>query len=400
MGQTHSLPNKGRNALFNNSRYLADVTIPDGSVMTAGETFVKTWRVENTGGRAWSDGYRLVFVDGEAMTEQPSKPLPLAAPGQQVDVSLSLAVPNVPGYTIGRWRMQDEEGRSFGDLLFLEINVVPQVAAAWPFDAAAWRDTIWAITSVFESGRPQGDPAAYQTFDAGIISYGKHQATLGSGTLGQVLHAYWRRSDSPASQALRQEYAARLERQEVALRNDTRLRALLQQAAAEPEMVEAQDEVFDQRFYQPAVVQAQRHNVTSPLGLTCLYDTNIQGGLFLLLPVVVEKVGGIVAETGSGGRIDEAAWLGAFLDEREARLLRLAEQSEAAGNRLNAEALRISTFRVAELRKLLEGGNLGLQGQLTVQGQRIPGIKLPERSQRTRREESRRQTRRSGRSPR
>lgn len=271
---------------------------------------------------------------------------------------------------------------------------MPQATATWPFDPATWRNTIWAITSVFESGRPQGDPAAYQTFDAGIISYGKHQATLGSGTLGQVLQVYWRRSDSPASQALRQEYAARLERQEVALRNDARLRALLQQAAAEPEMEAAQDEIFDGHFYQPAVFQAQRHNVASPLGLACLYDTNIQGGLFLLLPAVVGQVGGIAGETGPGGRIDEATWLGAFLDEREARLLRLAERSEAAGNRPNAEALRISMFRVFELRKLLVMGNLGLQGELEVRGQRIPGIEFPPKMPRTQSEKSRRQIQR------
>ena len=49
---------------------------------------------------------------------------------------------------------------------------MPELKSAMKIDSRAWRQTIWAITSVFESGKPEGDPAAYQTLDAGIISYG------------------------------------------------------------------------------------------------------------------------------------------------------------------------------------------------------------------------------------
>ena len=42
------------------------------------------------------------------------------------------------------------------------------------------------ITGVFEGGKP----SSLQTKDAGIISYGKHQATLASGSLYSVLKVY------------------------------------------------------------------------------------------------------------------------------------------------------------------------------------------------------------------
>jgi hypothetical protein len=146
-------------------------------------------------------------------------------------------------------------------------------------------------------------------------------------------------------------------------------------------MSEAQDSVFDQSFYQPAVTQAQRYNVSTPLGLACLYDTNIQGGLFILLPRVTERVGGVIGETGPSGIINEASWIGAFLDLREERLLRLADQSEARGDQVNANALRISTFRGEEYRKLLQAGNLMLEGELTVRQRKVRGIKLSEKDE-------------------
>ncbi|MFQ5437052.1 MAG: chitosanase, partial [Anaerolineae bacterium] len=242
------------------------------------------------------------------------------------------------------------------------------------FDPAAWRDTIWAVTSIFESGKPEGNPAAYQTYDAGIISYGKHQATLASGTLHQVMLAYFERSDTAVSQTLQTEYADRIAQRDQSLRTDERLKELLLAAAEEPAMSQAQDGVFDGRFYQPAVKQAKAHNLSAPLGLACLYDTQIQGGLFIVLPRVVEKLGGIVGESGNEGLIDETAFIAAFLDEREARLLRLADQFEANGNTANAQALRISTFRVTEYRKLLDAGNLALAGTLNIRGQSVDGV--------------------------
>src|SRR6185295_11416560 len=37
----------------NNSVFVADITIPDGSVLKPGEDFTKIWRIQNTGNCRW-----------------------------------------------------------------------------------------------------------------------------------------------------------------------------------------------------------------------------------------------------------------------------------------------------------------------------------------------------------
>ncbi len=40
-----------------NATYVSDVTIPDRTIMTPGQPFVKTWAVTNSGACAWTSGY-------------------------------------------------------------------------------------------------------------------------------------------------------------------------------------------------------------------------------------------------------------------------------------------------------------------------------------------------------
>ncbi|MEZ4593373.1 MAG: NBR1-Ig-like domain-containing protein [Chloroflexota bacterium] len=106
-----------------NSAYVADVTIPDDTRMAAGQSFVKTWRVKNVGKRPWGEGFRLVFVKGTAMTTQRSIPLPPAAPGQEVEISIQQTAPTRRGTYFGDWQMRDDRGNLFGEILFLRIIV-------------------------------------------------------------------------------------------------------------------------------------------------------------------------------------------------------------------------------------------------------------------------------------
>ncbi len=379
--------------MSDNGRYIADVTIPDDVQIEAGTSFVKTWRVQNSGDTTWGPGYELVFVNGNAMGSPTAVPLPAAAPGQQVDVSINQTAPSTAGKHFGDWRLRNSQGQFFGELVYLRILVPtnapveekpikveekptqpekkpPPVEFAGEFEPAKWRKTIWAITSIFESGSPEGNPAAYQTYDAGVISFGKHQATLASGTLNRVLQAYLARNSSPTAQALKDEYAGRVAQMDASLRNDGRIKQLLLEAAQEAAMAEAQDTVFEESFYKPAITAARQYNVRSPLGLAALYDTNIQGGLHIVLPRVTERLGGKIGEKG----ITETQWIGAFLDLREERLNRLADQYVAKGDKGTGNALRTSTFRVQEYRQLLQAGNLKLEGTLNVRGRQVTGI--------------------------
>ncbi len=370
--------------MSDNGHYIADVTIPDDVQIDPGTPFVKTWRVQNNGDTTWGDGYQLVFVNGNVMGGAAAVPLPSAVPSQQVDVSINQIAPHKAGTHFGDWRLRNAQGQTFGELIYLRIVVPydakvedkplpPSVEITWDFEPNTWRRTIWAITSIFESGSPEGNPAAYQTYDAGIISYGKHQATLASGTLNRVLQAYLRLSSSATAQALKNEYAGRIAQMDQSLRNDGHVRQLLLDAAHESAMDQAQDEVFEESFYKPAVIAAREYNVRSPLGLAALYDTNIQGGLYIVLPRVTERLGGKIGE----GDVTESQWIAAFLDLREERLNRLADQYEAKGDKATSGALRTSTFRVQTYRNLLQAGNLKLEGTLNVRGRQVAGIQWP-----------------------
>jgi hypothetical protein len=103
--------------------FQADVTIPDGARLVAGEEFVKTWRVRNTGSCPWGDGYHLSFVDGDQMGAPDSVPLTEAPPGSDVEISLSLVAPAQAGRARGAWQICVVGGECFGDRLTVLIEV-------------------------------------------------------------------------------------------------------------------------------------------------------------------------------------------------------------------------------------------------------------------------------------
>ena len=49
------------------SVYVSDVTYTDGTEIAPGETFVKTWELQNTGSCAWDDDYLLTFYSDDDM---------------------------------------------------------------------------------------------------------------------------------------------------------------------------------------------------------------------------------------------------------------------------------------------------------------------------------------------
>jgi hypothetical protein len=106
------------------SRFVADVTILDDSEIAPGTAFTKTWRVQNTGERAWGKDDSLIFIGGTPMTTETSHPLPDVPPGERVEISVAMRAPGKPGTYFGDWRMMNERGELFGEVVFLRI-VVP-----------------------------------------------------------------------------------------------------------------------------------------------------------------------------------------------------------------------------------------------------------------------------------
>lgn len=104
--------------------YIRDVTIPDGTRLKAGETFTKTWEVQNIGGCAWRAGFTFQHVGGDSMRGTPITLTEAIPTGAKREISIELVVPSgINGIIESAWRMADDTGSFFGDTLFVQIIV-------------------------------------------------------------------------------------------------------------------------------------------------------------------------------------------------------------------------------------------------------------------------------------
>jgi hypothetical protein len=122
--------------------YVGDVTIPDGTVVAPGATFVKTWRVRNDGTCTWGAGgyaaHRLVFSGGHSLGPA-SFEIPVEIPpGYTADVSVELTAPTSPGTYRSEWVFEVDDSRTFGvgpagqQALYVEFAVPPDNALTRP----------------------------------------------------------------------------------------------------------------------------------------------------------------------------------------------------------------------------------------------------------------------------
>jgi hypothetical protein len=95
--------------------FVDDVTIPDGTMLNAGETFTKIWRLKNAGSRTWTVDYDLIFLSGDRMGSDAAVALPRTVrPGETVDVAIRLVAPDDPGDYRGYWILRNAYGGIFG----------------------------------------------------------------------------------------------------------------------------------------------------------------------------------------------------------------------------------------------------------------------------------------------
>lgn len=107
----------------NNSVYVKDVTIPDGTILKPGETFKKTWQLKNTGTCRWTEGYSIAFISGYSLDGQTTTIDKRVAAGKTANISISLTAPEVEGAFNGYWLLTDESGTGFGQLINVQIVV-------------------------------------------------------------------------------------------------------------------------------------------------------------------------------------------------------------------------------------------------------------------------------------
>jgi hypothetical protein len=94
---------------------VADISIPDNTVVVANQAFTKIWRLQNAGSCSWFNTYSVVFDSGYAMGGSISFSLPATiSPGQMIDLTMTLMAPAEPGIYKGNWKLRTAQGAVFG----------------------------------------------------------------------------------------------------------------------------------------------------------------------------------------------------------------------------------------------------------------------------------------------
>mmetsp|Transcript_13724 Transcript_13724/g.15632 ORF Transcript_13724/g.15632 Transcript_13724/m.15632 type:complete len:1054 (-) Transcript_13724:2346-5507(-) len=118
------------------SKFVRDVTIPDGAILSSGETFVKIWKVQNTSNSVpWPVNSRIVCVGGDMMGSPPEGFLiPPTPPGGFANICVQLNAPRKAGRYVGYWRLVAPRCANrpndirFGQRLWIDLTVSEELS--------------------------------------------------------------------------------------------------------------------------------------------------------------------------------------------------------------------------------------------------------------------------------
>jgi hypothetical protein len=97
------------------AKFIADVTFPDNTDIPAGIAFTKVWRLRNDGNCPWNEEYKVVFIDGAAMSNPTPLSIPnIVAPGGTIDLAIDLVAPTSSGTYRGNYQIRNPQGVHFG----------------------------------------------------------------------------------------------------------------------------------------------------------------------------------------------------------------------------------------------------------------------------------------------
>lgn len=207
------------------------------------------------------------------------------------------------------------------------------------------KSTIESIVQIFETGKLSGasyGTVTYAPSDAGMISYGKHQASLASGNLYLLLRAY---ADAPGALASEvSKYLDRCKAADPSLNRDAGFRSVLSRAGDDPLMWSSQDATFDKLFWDPASREYARLGFSLALSMGVIYDSYIHGSYSLIRSRVFASSS------------DEKAWVREYIANRRAWFV-------SKGGLLAKCVYRMDSFT-----DLIGKGNWDLSVPLSVRG--------------------------------
>ncbi len=108
---------------FSDAIYVADLTIPDNTVLAPNTPIDKQWQIRNNGDCAWNADYRIIFSEGALMNANVEHAVYPAKAGGDATVQIDMVAPDVPGEYRGYWQLVDGNGQPFGQRLYIQIIV-------------------------------------------------------------------------------------------------------------------------------------------------------------------------------------------------------------------------------------------------------------------------------------
>ena len=100
--------------------FVSDVTIPDGSVLSPGQRFTKTWRLRNCGTRAWTTGQAVRVSGNFGLTSFATPP---ARAGTAVNLSTVMTAPTSPGHYRATYRLRSPSGALGNNVFWVDLYV-------------------------------------------------------------------------------------------------------------------------------------------------------------------------------------------------------------------------------------------------------------------------------------
>ena len=109
----------------NDLTYVRDLTIPDGTNLTPGESIDKEWLVTNSGSCNWDSRYRLKLISGDALGAPNEQALFPARAGTQATLRIVFTAPPNSGTYQSAWQALAPDGSAFGSEVYIQITVGP-----------------------------------------------------------------------------------------------------------------------------------------------------------------------------------------------------------------------------------------------------------------------------------
>lgn len=121
------------------SEFIADISIPDGTLVRPGEKFIKTWRIKNSGTVPWDSRFlsRIGPPVAHGLPRSAGRvSIDYTPPGEFVDISVPMRAHYLAGSSQVLWKMTDEEGYEFFPDRYFQGLVMHIIVRGDPVDDA------------------------------------------------------------------------------------------------------------------------------------------------------------------------------------------------------------------------------------------------------------------------